>query len=372
MLWDAGSISSICTCLAPAGISNIFRTLPGRQSGWRKGGESFQKQGQEGVGPTRHCLFGVLPWDCAQLPHLAALGSWPRCPSLSGSGSCHPHRPHICPPASGIRPPCRSQHAVTPGEEKASKVMAPCLWHHHVLSPTLYTKSVHGLKYTSPTSQDADEGNARASSLPGSAPYHALAPDADAVGIPVAAPGSIVNNLVHEYHIPRPLGLADQLALLSIWAKQKVNQQAGCHLQVPSLQQVPRDGTHRRDARRAARHACCHGGCSMSHAWSTAGHGNPHRVLGIPRCCTPGAHRWLLGSCAHRKLGWKIKQGGEGSRGTGMQCKMHLQLQPGWEANVRRVTAAPAARAHTATTRPGAGAELGPGAPAAILAVGLF
>lgn len=151
MLWDAGSISSICTCLAPAGISNIFRTLPGRQSGWRKGGESFQKQGQEGVGPTRHCLFGVLPWDCAQLPHLAALGSWPRCPSLSGSGSCHPHRPHICPPASGIRPPCRSQHAVTPGEEKASKVMAPCLWHHHALSPTLYTKSVPGLKYTSPT-----------------------------------------------------------------------------------------------------------------------------------------------------------------------------------------------------------------------------
>lgn len=45
--------------------------------------------------------------------------------------------------------------------------MAPCLWHHHALSPTLYTKSVHGLKYTSPTSQDVDEGNARASSQPG-------------------------------------------------------------------------------------------------------------------------------------------------------------------------------------------------------------
>lgn len=43
-----------------------------------------------------------------------------------------------------------------------------------------------------------------------------------------------------------------------------------------------------------------------------------------------------------------------------------------WKPNVRRVGAAPAAGAHAATAGPGAGAELGPGAPATILAVQLL
>lgn len=49
-----------------------------------------------------------------------------------------------------------------------------------------------------------------------SAPHHALATDTDAVGVSVAAPGTIMNDLIHEDHIPRSLGLADQLTLLSI------------------------------------------------------------------------------------------------------------------------------------------------------------
>lgn len=43
-----------------------------------------------------------------------------------------------------------------------------------------------------------------------------------------------------------------------------------------------------------------------------------------------------------------------------------------WKPNVRRVGAAPAAGAHAAAAGPGAGAELGPGAPATILAVQLL
>lgn len=60
-----------------------------------------------------------------------------------------------------------------------------------------------------------------------SAPHHALAPDADAVGVSVAAPGTVVNNLIHEHHVPRSLGPADQLTLLSICGKIKSKGEKG-------------------------------------------------------------------------------------------------------------------------------------------------
>lgn len=56
---------------------------------------------------------------------------------------------------------------------------------------------------------------------PTRAPHHALAPHADAVGVLVAAAGPVVNNLVHEHHVSRALGLADQLTLLSLCGKGK-------------------------------------------------------------------------------------------------------------------------------------------------------
>lgn len=59
------------------------------------------------------------------------------------------------------------------------------------------------------------------------APHHALAPDADAVGVSVAAAGTIVNNLVHKHYVPRALRLADQLALLSICGKRKMRKEVG-------------------------------------------------------------------------------------------------------------------------------------------------
>lgn len=53
------------------------------------------------------------------------------------------------------------------------------------------------------------------------APHHALAADADAVGVSVAAAGTVMNHLIHEDHVPRSLRLADQLTLLSICDKIK-------------------------------------------------------------------------------------------------------------------------------------------------------
>lgn len=166
--------------------------------------------------------------------------------------------------------------------------------------------------------------------------------------------------------------------------------------------------THRRDARREARRACCSGGCSRSCAWSTAGRGNPGRAPGTPRRCTLGTRRWLPGSGARRTPGWKIKRvalkerflgGMLFKRGTAQRPGRSRRPHPGrpstegeergasgsWpfpalsqlkggsqQPNVRRVVAAPAARAHASPAGPGAGAELGPGAPAAVLAVGLL
>lgn len=165
--------------------------------------------------------------------------------------------------------------------------------------------------------------------------------------------------------------------------------------------------THRHDARREARNVCCSGGCSRSCAWSTAGHGNPGRAPGTPRHCTPGTRRWLPGTGALHMLGWKrnpvpCERAGVGwcSSPAQLSARTHGTAPAGtdvpipankgksqeplargtssWEKggrqnpDVRRVVAAAAAGSHASPAGPGARAELGPGAPAAILAVRLL
>jgi len=82
---------------------------------------------------------------------------------------------------------------------------------------------------------------------------------------------------------------------------------------------------HHRGAHREARSACCSGGCSRSCAWSIAGHGNPGRAPGTPQRCTLGTRRWLPGSGARHTMGWKIKQVGSKSIGSGC-CSNTMQL----------------------------------------------
>lgn len=187
---------------------------------WDRGGSG----GPRPAAPTRR-----LGYDRAQPPHPAAWGSWPRCPSPSGSGSCPRRRPRTCPPASGSPPPCRSRRAVTRGERRQRGVTSPphgCAVLAPHISTTTMCLAAHwlGLRaqiHVSNPKKRWAKGRYEVCPLSwaGSAPYHALAPDTDAVGVPVAAPGTVVNNLVHEHHVPRPLGLADQLALLGIWGK---------------------------------------------------------------------------------------------------------------------------------------------------------
>lgn len=54
---------------------------------------------------------------------------------------------------------------------------------------------------------------------PGSITYHTLSSHTDTVGVSIAAPGAIMNNLVHEHNIFSFLRLANQLTLLSICSK---------------------------------------------------------------------------------------------------------------------------------------------------------
>lgn len=134
MLWDAGSISSICTCLAPAGISNIFRrpTERGKRGGrkekafregaagqvvwspwmppprhaavaqrWLRGSPSRCPHSQAGLRssttPSPCCLgvlakvpFTVRQWELSppQTPHLSSCFREPT--SLSQPTCCHP------------------------------------------------------------------------------------------------------------------------------------------------------------------------------------------------------------------------------------------------------------------------------------------
>lgn len=79
MLWAAGSISSICTCLAPAGISNIFRrpTERGERGGRKEKAFREGAAGQVGLVPldatSSSCCRGteVAPGVPVPLPPLA-------------------------------------------------------------------------------------------------------------------------------------------------------------------------------------------------------------------------------------------------------------------------------------------------------------
>lgn len=152
--------------------------------------------------------FTVRQWELSppQTPHLSSCFREPT--SLSQPTCCHPRGEKA---NRGYIPMAR-----------LSSARSPHLHHHHVPGPLLHTGLGLWAKiHVSNPKKRWAKGMYEMCPLSwkGSAPYHALAPDTDAVGVPVAAPGTVVNDLVHEHHVPRPFGLADQLALLGIWGK---------------------------------------------------------------------------------------------------------------------------------------------------------
>lgn len=107
-----------CGMLAPSllsegaslqlGSQTSSKHLKGRDEGWREEKDQVSPNGH--VNSARESTAKPV-----QPSHLAAWGSWPTCPSPSGSGNCPRRRPHTCHPASESQPPCHSRRAGTQG-----------------------------------------------------------------------------------------------------------------------------------------------------------------------------------------------------------------------------------------------------------------
>lgn len=134
-----------------------------------------------------------------------------------------PQTPHLSScfrePTSLSQPTCWH-----PGEERTNlglHGLTACSPAHRSTIPFAAHKLAPQGQNMCPQGLELSPGQGKHRDSPTRAPHHALAPDADAVGVSVAAAGPVVNNLVHEHHISRALRLADQLTLLSICSKGK-------------------------------------------------------------------------------------------------------------------------------------------------------
>lgn len=115
--------------------------------------------------------------------------------------------------------PCSPAQGYSPAAQSRVTALWPSPSLHHL--PLLHKGLVPRGKIPCPQGAGLSPGQGKDRDSPTRAPHHALAPHADAVGVLVAAAGPVVNNLVHEHHVSRALGLADQLTLLSLCGKGK-------------------------------------------------------------------------------------------------------------------------------------------------------